>query len=130
MTQQDKPRPRGALQFVAPLLLLIYLVCAWRNAASLWALLNIGVIAPATVLLMAAGTALLVLGVARATYRAWLGKYVLLLAALQLAFGAAQIGNWDYKVSQGVLATLMLGVVIAVFGAWRAHRAGAAPQEV
>ncbi len=116
--------PAFIKKYLLGLLLLIYALCAWWAAPALWSLLTIGIIAPVAALLMASGTAMLVLGVARSLYKDRLGKFCLLLAAVQLAAGAAQIGNWGYKVSQGMLATLVLGVLIALLGAWRAHGAG------
>src|SRR5690349_8991071 len=87
--------PAGARQPLLGLLLLIYLACAWRAAPALLDLLRIGMMAPLAAELMAGGTALLMLGVARSLWRARLGKICFLLAAVQLGWGAAQIGDWD-----------------------------------
>lgn len=114
---------RGVRQYLLGALLLVYVVCAWRYAESLHMLINLQTIAPWAGLLMVGGTAFLVLGVARSLFDARLGKYSLLLAAVELAMAAPQIGNWDYKLSQSMLATLALGIFIALYGAWLAHHA-------
>lgn len=119
-----RPRPkRGLRQYLLAALLLVYLACAWRHAELLQMLVNFEAIAPWTGLLMVAGTAFLALGVARSLYDARLGKHCLLLAAAELAMAAPGIGNWDYKLSQALLATLALGICIALYGAWLARQA-------
>ena len=102
-------------------LLLAYLACAWRYAPTLWMLLKIEIMAPSACLFMATGSAFLVLGVARSLFDARLGQYFLLLAAVQLAIAASRIGNWDYRLSQAILAMLVFGVGIALLGAARAY---------
>lgn len=118
-----KRRSRGALQALLAGLLLAYLACAWRYAESLWMLINIETIAPLAALLMITGTIFLAAGVARTVFDARLGKVLLPLAAVQLAVAAPQIGNWEYRLSQGMLATLVLGTGIALFGFFVALRA-------
>ena len=110
-------------QYLLGGLLLAYLVFAWRYVESLRVLLGFGMISPFTGLLMLAGSVFLVLGVARSLYAAQLGKFWLIFAALELAIAAPQIGQWDYRLSQGMLATLLFGIAIALMGAWLAHRA-------
>jgi hypothetical protein len=118
------PKPkRGARQYLLGALLLIYLGCAWRYTESLLMLVNMEIMSQWAGLLMVTGTACLVLGVARSLYDARLGVYCLLSAAVEFAIAAPQIGNWQYKLSQSMLATLVLGVCIALFGAWLARRA-------
>lgn len=119
MIKNVKAAP-GVRQYLLGALLLVYLACAWRYAGSLQMLVNLQTIAPWAGLLMVAGTAFLALGVARSLFDARLGKYCLLLAAVELAMAAPQIGNWDYKLSQSMLATLALGICIALYGAWLA----------
>ncbi len=121
--RQRRAPQRGILQFLLAGLLLAYLFFAWRYLESLLVLLDFGMISPFTGLLMVAGSGFLVLGVARSLWAARLGKYVLLFAALELAIAAPQIGQWDYRLSQGMLATLVFGIAIALAGAWLAHRA-------
>lgn len=111
------------VQYLQGGLLLIYLACAARYMESLWIMLEIEALPLFAALLMVSGSAMLVLGVVRSLYQARLGSYLLTLAALQLVVAASRIGNWQYKVSQGMLATLVLGIVIALLGAWLAHRA-------
>ena len=102
-------------------LLLIYLACAWRQAPALWMLFQIDAMVPAVFLLMATGTAFLVLGVARSLLNARLGQYFLMLAAIQFVMAAPQIGNWGYRLSQLILVTLLFGIGIALFGACLAY---------
>lgn len=113
----------GLRQYLLGALLLVYMACAWRHAESLQMLVMLETIAPWAGLLMVMGTAFLALGVARSLLDARLGKHCLLLAAAELALAAPQIGNWDYKLSQSMLATLALGICIALYGAWLAWRA-------
>ena len=115
---------RGALHYLLGVLLVIYLACAWRYRESLWMLVNIQTIAPLAALLMLTGSAFLVVGVARALYHARLGQVFFVLAAVQLGIAAPQIGNWGYKLSQGMLATLVFGVSIAALGFFLARQAG------
>jgi hypothetical protein len=124
-TPSGKRRSRGAPQALLAGLLLAYLACAWRYAESLWMLLSIETIAPSAALLMMTGTIFLVAGVARTVFDARLGKYLLLLAALQLAVAAPQIGNWEYRLSQGMLAVLVFGTGVALLGLYLSWRAGA-----
>ena len=114
---------RTIMQFLLGGLLLVYLFFAWRYKESLLVLLDFGMISPFTGLLMVAGSGSLVLGVARSLWAERLGKYLLLFAALELAIAAPQIGQWDYRLSQGMLATLVFGIAIALAGAWLVHRA-------
>ena len=116
----------GVRQTLLGALLLVYLASAWRQAKTLQMLVNLEMISPWAGLLMVAGTAFLALGVARALFDARLGQRCLLLAAVELALAAPQIGNWDYKLSQSMLATLALGICVALYGAWLARRAGKA----
>jgi hypothetical protein len=120
--QRARP-PRGVLQYLLCGLLLAYLACVWRHAESLMMLVNIETISPWAGLLMVTGSASLVMGVARSLYDARLGMVCSLLAAAELAIAAPQIGNWQYKLSQSMLATLLFGVAIALLGAWLAYRA-------
>jgi hypothetical protein len=118
------PKPaRGWFHFLLGGLLLAYLACAWRQAESLQMLVSLEMIVPWAGLLMVAGTAFLALGVARSLINPRLGRRCLLLAALELAMAAPQIGNWNYKLSQSMLATLALGICVALYGAWLAWRA-------
>ena len=114
---------RTIMQYLLGGLLLVYLLFAWTYVESLRVLLDFGMISLFTGLLMLTGSAFLVLGVARSLYAARLGKYWLLFAACELAIAAPQIGQWDYRLSQGMLATLGFGIAIALAGAWLAHRA-------
>jgi hypothetical protein len=116
----------GLRQYLLGVLLLVYIACAWRHAESLQMLVMLQAIAPWAGLLMVVGSAFLVLGVARSLLDARLGKHCLLLAAVELALAAPQIGNWNYKMSQSMLATLALGICIALYGAWLAWRAARA----
>ena len=122
MIKNVKAAP-GVRQTLLGALLLVYLTCAWRQAKTLQMLVNLEMISPWAGLLMVAGTAFLALGVARALFDARLGQRCLLLAAVELALAAPQIGNWDYKLSQSMLATLALGICVALYGAWLAWRA-------
>ncbi|MES2317261.1 MAG: hypothetical protein V4631_07160 [Pseudomonadota bacterium] len=122
-TQARRPA-RGPLQYLLGVLFLIYLACGWRYVESLWMLVNIQTIALLAALLMVTGSALLAVGVARSLYNARLGQYFFLLAALQLGIAAPQIGNWGYKLSQGMLATLVFGISIAALGIFLAWKAG------
>ncbi len=113
---------RGRAHYLLGVLLLLYLLCAWRVAPMLWMLMDIEIIAPWAGLLMMSGTAFLALGIARSLYKARLEPAMLLLAAVLLGATMTQVGNWDYKVSQGLLATLAFGTAIALLGAvlgWR-----------
>ena len=112
-----------ALQLLLGALLLAYLACAWRYVPSLWMLLKIDSVTPSAGLLTATGSGFLVLGVARSVFDARLGQYFLMLAALQLAIAASQIGNWEYRLSQAIVATLVFGVLVALLGAGLAYRA-------
>ena len=111
-----------ALQLLLGALLLAYLACAWRYVPSLWMLLKIDSVTPSAGLLTATGSGFLVLGVARSVFDARLGQYFLMLAALQLAIAASQIGNWEYRLSQAIVATLVFGVLVALLGAGLAYR--------
>lgn len=122
-SRQGRAPKRTILQFLLGGLLLVYLFLAWRYVQSLLVLLDFGIISPSTGLLMMAGSAFLVIGVARSLFFARLGKFWLLFAALELAIAAPQIGQWDYRLSQGMLGTLLFGVAIGLLGAWLAHRA-------
>ena len=123
-TASQSSRPtRGAPQYLLGGLLLAYLACAWRHAESLMMLVNIETIAPWAGLLMFTGSAFLLMGVVRSVYDARQGMVCCLLAALELAVAAPQIGNWQYKMSQSMLATLLFGVGVALLGAWLAYRA-------
>lgn len=117
-------RVRGAPQYMLALGLMAYLAFAWHYAESLLMLVEMEMIKPSAGLLMVAGTVFLAIGVARSLYHAPLGKYCLALAAAELALAAPQIGNWGYKLSRSMLATLLFGCAIALAGAWLAYRAG------
>lgn len=122
----DRQRPRttrGLPQYLLAGIVLAYLAFCWRFLDPLLMLVNIDMISSWTGLLIVAGTAFLAVGAARSLYDARLGKYCLLLAALELAVAAPQIGNWDYKLIQSMLATLAAGIAIALLGAWLAYRA-------
>ena len=111
-----------ARQLLLGALLLAYLACASRFVPSLWMLLKIDIVTPSAGLLTATGSGFLVLGVARSVFDARLGQYFLMLAALQLAIAASQIGNWGYRLSQAIVATLVFGVLVALLGAGLAYR--------
>jgi hypothetical protein len=113
---------RGVAQYALGVLLLAYLAIAWRYLSSMMVLVDFGILSPVAALLMLSGSAFLVLGVVRHLLAPRLGKYCMLFAALELAIAAPQIGQWDYRLSQAMLAVLVFGIVIALFGAWRAHR--------
>lgn len=121
--ERQRSRPtRGIEQYLLGVLFLAYLACAWQYYASMMMLVNLEMLAPAAGLLMVAGTGFLGMGVVRSLYDKRLGMYSLLLAAAELALAAPQIGNWDYRLSQSMLATLLFGIAVALFGAWLAHR--------
>jgi hypothetical protein len=122
--RQGRPPQRGIMQYLLAGLLIVYLAIGWRYVPSLLVLLDFGMISPFCGLLMLAGSAFLVLGVLRSLFAARLGKYCLLFGALELLIAAPQIGQWDYRLSQGLLATLVCGAAIGLWGAWMAHRAG------
>ncbi len=120
--QHRAPR-RTIFQYLLGALLLVYLLFGISYLESLLVLLDFGMISPFAGVLMMAGSGSLMLGVARFLYAARLGKFLLLFAALALGAAAPQIGQWDYRLSQGILATLVFGVAIALTGAWKAHQA-------
>lgn len=125
--ERQRSRPtRGIEQYLLGALFLAYLACAWQYYESMLMLVNLQLLAPAAGLLMVAATGFVGVGVARSLYDARLGKYCLLLAAAELALAAPQIGNWDYRLSQSMLATLLFGIAVALFGVWLAHRAAKA----
>lgn len=105
-------------------LFLAYMAFGWHYLQALMMLVSLEMLKPSVGLLMFAGTFFLAAGLARTLYDARLGKYCLLLAGAELAVAAVQIGNWDYKISRVMLATLAFGLAIALTGAWLAHRAG------
>ena len=121
--RQGRAPKQNILQFLLGGLLLVYLFLAWRYVTSLIVLLDFGMISPSTGLLMMAGSGFLVIGVVRSLFSARKGKFLLLFAALELAIAAPQIGQWDYRLSQEMLGTLLFGVAIGLLGAWLAHRA-------
>lgn len=114
----------GALQWLLAALVLAYLALGWRAAEALIMLIDMQILAPAAGLLIVSGSMFLVLGAARSVYDRRKGLYCLLLAAAELALAAPQIGNWDYRVSKVLLATLLFGLASALLGAWLAHRSG------
>ena len=111
-----------ARQLLLGALLLAYLACASRFVPSLWMLLKIDIVTPSAGLLTVTGSGFLALGVARLVCDARLGQYFLMLAALQLAIAACQVGNWEYRLSQAIVATLVFGVLVALLGAGLAYR--------
>lgn len=135
MTEQTMTRPiapptrrarlsAGALQWLLAALVLAYLALGWRAAEALIMLIDMQILAPAAGLLIVSGSMFLALGAARSVYDRRKGLYCLLLAAAELALAAPQIGNWDYRVSKVLLATLLFGLASALLGAWLAHRSG------
>jgi membrane-bound ClpP family serine protease len=115
-------RPRGPRQWLLAALTLIYLALGWHYAGALLMLIEIEAVAPRVGLLSVTGTVFLVLGAARSLYQRHKGRYCLLLAAAELALAAPQIGNWDYRVSKVLLATLVFGMALALLGAWWTRR--------
>lgn len=116
-------RPRAAPQYLLGALLLAYAVLGWRYAGALVRLVSMGIVSEGTFLLILAGSASLLVGVARNMLNASKGGYFLLCAVLLLANGAFSIGNWDYLVGKILAGVLGLGSLSAVFGAWQAWRA-------
>lgn len=116
--------PRGPRQWLLAALALAYLAFGWHHANALLMLIDIQAVPAQVGLLGLAGTVFLLLGAARSLYNRRKGLYCLLLAAAELAVAAPQVGNWDYRISKLLLATLLCGMAIALLGAWFTRRGG------
>lgn len=116
-------RPRAAPQYLLGALLLAYGALGWRYAGEVFRLVSMGIISEGTFLVIFAGSASLLVGVARHLFNARKGGYFLLCAALLLANGAFSIGNWDYLIGKILAGVVGFGSLVAVLGAWQAWRA-------